>query len=67
VHLGLEARVPVLRRSDHASFWRRRIPAVMWTDTSEFRNPHYHRESDTPETVLETGGQGRGRVGVAPR
>jgi hypothetical protein len=51
VHLGLEARVPVLRRSDHASFWHRRIPAVMWTDTSEFRNPHYHRKSDTPDTL----------------
>jgi hypothetical protein len=23
----------------------------MWTDTSEFRNPHYHRASDTPETL----------------
>lgn len=51
VHLGLEARVPVLRRSNHASFWRRRIPAVMWTDTSEFRNPHYHGESDMPGTL----------------
>jgi len=24
------------------------IPAIMWTDTSEFRNPHYHQPSDTP-------------------
>jgi hypothetical protein len=23
----------------------------MWTDTSEFRNPHYHRSSDTPDTL----------------
>jgi hypothetical protein len=23
----------------------------MWTDTSEFRNPHYHRASDTPDTL----------------
>jgi hypothetical protein len=51
VHFGLEARVPVLLRSDHAPFWRRRIPAVMWTDTSEFRNPHYHQASDTPDTL----------------
>jgi hypothetical protein len=24
---------------------------MMWTDTAEFRNPHYHRESDTPGTL----------------
>ena len=23
----------------------------MWTDTAEFRNPHYHRPTDTPETL----------------
>ena len=23
----------------------------MWTDTAEFRNPHYHQPSDTPETL----------------
>ncbi len=37
---GLERFFPVLWRSDHASFWRRRLPALMWTDTSEYRNPH---------------------------
>ncbi len=31
-----------LRRSDHASFWDAGYPAVMITDTSEFRNSHYH-------------------------
>jgi Zn-dependent M28 family amino/carboxypeptidase len=40
-----------LLRSDHASFWEKRIPAMMWTDTSEFRNPHYHEATDTPETL----------------
>jgi Zn-dependent M28 family amino/carboxypeptidase len=42
---------PHLLRSDHAPFWERDIPAVMWTDTSEFRNPHYHQPSDTPDTL----------------
>jgi hypothetical protein len=51
VYLGLEKVIPVLRRSDHASFWQRRIPALMWTDTSEFRNPHYHLSTDTPDTL----------------
>lgn len=49
--LGLERLLPVLQRSDHVPFWDKGIPAVMWTDTSEFRNPHYHLESDTPETL----------------
>ena len=40
-----------LLRSDHAPFWREGLPALMWTDTAEFRNPHYHRPTDTPETL----------------
>ncbi len=40
-----------LLRSDHAPFWEEGIPALMWTDTSEFRNPHYHLPTDTPETL----------------
>jgi Zn-dependent M28 family amino/carboxypeptidase len=43
--------VPETRLSDHASFWDFRYPALMITDTSFFRNPHYHRASDTPETL----------------
>ena len=42
---------PHLLRSDHAPFWEKNIPAVMWTDTSEFRNPNYHQPTDTPETL----------------
>ena len=51
VKLGLENFFPVLSRSDHAPFWARQIPAVMWTDTSEFRNPNYHRRTDTADTL----------------
>jgi Zn-dependent M28 family amino/carboxypeptidase len=51
VYGGIETLVPVLGRSDHAPFWKAGIPAVMWTDTSEFRNRHYHRETDTPDTL----------------
>jgi Zn-dependent M28 family amino/carboxypeptidase len=51
VTLGLEKYFPVLLRSDHAPFWEQGIPAVMWTDTSEFRNPHYHQPSDKPSTL----------------
>ena len=31
-----------LQRSDHAAFWYNGIPGMMITDTSEFRNTHYH-------------------------
>lgn len=48
---GLEQHFPVLHRSDHAPFWAEGLPAVMWTDTAEFRNPHYHAETDTAETL----------------
>jgi Zn-dependent M28 family amino/carboxypeptidase len=51
VFLGIEKMFPHLLRSDHAPFWKSNIPSLMWTDTSEFRNPNYHRFSDTPETL----------------
>jgi Zn-dependent M28 family amino/carboxypeptidase len=51
VEAGAERAFPVLGRSDHVGFWRQGIPAVMWTDTAEFRNPNYHRNTDTPETL----------------
>jgi hypothetical protein len=24
---------------------------MLWTDTAEFRNPNYHRPTDTPDTL----------------
>ena len=43
--------MPHTRRSDHASFWDAGYPAVMLTDTANFRNPHYHRGTDTLDTL----------------
>lgn len=40
-----------IRRSDHSSYWYYDFPAIMVTDTANFRNPNYHRPSDTPETL----------------
>jgi hypothetical protein len=51
MYLGIEKLFGDLHRSDHAPFWEAGIPSIMWTDTSEFRNPHYHRASDTPDTL----------------
>jgi len=56
--------IPDVRRSDHQAFWDweeiakelgicgSSVPdALMVTDTSEFRNPHYHAPTDRPETL----------------
>jgi Zn-dependent M28 family amino/carboxypeptidase len=51
VYFGLERFIPDLSRSDHYPFWLARIPALLWTDTGEFRNPNYHLKSDRPETL----------------
>lgn len=51
LYLGVERLIGDLRRSDHAPFWEAGVPAVMWTDTANFRNPHYHRPTDTPGTL----------------
>ncbi len=48
---GVERLLFDLLRSDHVPFWKRGIPALMWTDTANFRNPNYHRGTDTPETL----------------
>jgi Zn-dependent M28 family amino/carboxypeptidase len=37
--------------SDHASFWEQGYPGVMVTDTALFRNPHYHKPTDTPDKI----------------
>ncbi len=48
---ALPAGVPGVAFSDHWSFAEFGYPAIMATDTAMFRNPHYHRDTDTPETL----------------
>src|SRR5260370_35425421 len=43
--------LPDTRRSDHAAFWHHGYPAVVLTDTANFRNPHYHQPTDTLDTL----------------
>jgi aminopeptidase YwaD len=43
--------LPPTRLSDHSPFWDRGYPALMITDTSWLRNPHYHQSTDTVETL----------------
>ena len=45
------ALLPPVRASDHAPFWDRGYQAVMITDTAFYRNPHYHKASDTMKTL----------------
>jgi Zn-dependent M28 family amino/carboxypeptidase len=43
--------IPETRLSDHSPFWDEGYKAIMVTDTSFLRNPHYHKPSDTIETL----------------
>jgi Zn-dependent M28 family amino/carboxypeptidase len=43
--------VHAIRLSDNSSFWDHGYPALMLTDTSFLRNPHYHLPTDTPDTL----------------
>ena len=39
------------RKSDHSPFWDCGYRAIMVTDTAYLRNPHYHKASDTIDTL----------------
>ncbi|ADE17030.1 peptidase M28 (plasmid) [Nitrosococcus halophilus Nc 4] len=49
--LAAPERLEAIRRSDHWAFWEMGYPALMLTDTANFRNPHYHGPSDTYPTL----------------
>ena len=43
--------IEATRRSDHSPFWDCGYRAIMVTDTAYLRNPHYHKPSDTIDTL----------------
>lgn len=43
--------MPEMRLSDHLCYWDEGFPAIMLTDTALFRNPNYHKPTDTVETL----------------
>lgn len=43
--------IPGINFSDHRNFWELGYPGLMITDTSFYRNPHYHTAGDTAETL----------------
>ena len=51
VPVALPSQIQALYRSDHANYWFNGYAAVMVTDTSEYRTPHYHRMSDVAGTL----------------
>ena len=46
--LALPESIEEIRLSDNSSFWDQGYPALMLTDTSFLRNPHYHRQPIRP-------------------
>ena len=42
---------PLFARSDHAPFWWEDYPALFFTNTADYRTPHYHRRTDTWDTL----------------
>jgi aminopeptidase YwaD len=48
---GLGGLIADASRSDHLAYWRADYRAIMLTDTANFRNPNYHRPTDTAETL----------------
>jgi Zn-dependent M28 family amino/carboxypeptidase len=63
-HLAAPEWVPGVSLSDQYAFWENGYKAVMVTDTAFYRNPHYHLESDTPDT-LDHGALGAVTDGLA--
>ncbi len=43
--------LPDILRSDHAAFWREGYPALMVTDTANFRYPEFHQPTDTVDRI----------------
>jgi len=49
--MNAPAFVPGVDFSDHLNFWQHGWRAVMITDTAFYRNPNYHKITDTPDTL----------------
>lgn len=43
--------IPGIDLSDHRNFWKFGYPALMVTDTAFYRNPNYHRPTDTADSL----------------
>lgn len=50
---ALKRSLDALRRSDHAPFWDADYPALMITDTADYRNDHYHCLRQTTDALAD--------------
>ena len=41
----------LITASDHLNYWQLGFNAIMITDTAHFRNPNYHKDTDTIESI----------------
>ncbi|UWP81752.1 M20/M25/M40 family metallo-hydrolase [Dactylosporangium fulvum] len=41
----------LVMRSDHVPYWESGRRSLLVTDTADYRNPHYHRPTDTVDTL----------------
>lgn len=41
----------LITASDHLNYWQLGFNAIMITDTAHFRNPNYHKDTDTIDTI----------------
>ncbi len=62
--ISLPEKINEIRLSDNSSFWDQGYPALMLTDTSFLRNPHYHTPTDIPDT-LDYERMARAAIGIA--
>ena len=51
VSIAAPSSLPAIDFSDHRNYWAEGYPALMITDTSFLRNPHYHQPTDTADTL----------------
>jgi hypothetical protein len=43
--------IPGIDFSDHVNYWKHKYNATMITDTAFYRNPNYHKKTDSIETI----------------
>ena len=43
--------IKVISTSDHSNYWNHGYDALMITNTAHYRNPNYHKKTDTMETL----------------
>jgi len=51
LHLAIPATIEGVDFSDHLNYWNEGFLAFMVTDTAFFRNPNYHKATDTADTL----------------